>query len=160
MQISSQLYEYKAFSKAFDLPEQREWIYYDLRGRVAPSQKTYAAYVRERELQATAVRSATEMHEKAELGISALEGTREYTTSLCTDCQNAARYSGIKPPPVTSRLLSDRETTTRQVLRVVSYLARRLKARSALLNHSRPNFELKFPRQMIYYGQGTITLSQ
>ena len=75
----AQLDEYKAFSKAFDLPEQRERIYYDLRGRVAPSQKTYAAYVRERELQATAVRSATEMHEKVNLGITAPEGTREYT---------------------------------------------------------------------------------
>lgn len=90
----AQLDEYKAFCKTFDLPEQRERIYYDLRGRVAPSQKTYAAYVRERELQATAVRSATEMHDKVNLGITAPEGTREYTTSLCTDRRNAARYSG------------------------------------------------------------------
>lgn len=33
--------EYKEFSKKFHLPEQRERIYYDLRGRVAPSQRTY-----------------------------------------------------------------------------------------------------------------------
>lgn len=33
--------EYKEFSKKFKLPEQRERIYYDLRGRVAPSQRTY-----------------------------------------------------------------------------------------------------------------------
>lgn len=88
----AQIDEHKAFSKASDFPEQRERVYYNLRGRVAPSQKTYAAYVSERELQATAVRSATGMHEKADLGITAPEGTREYTTSLCTDCQNAARY--------------------------------------------------------------------
>lgn len=36
--------EYKEFSKKFHLPEQRERIYYDLRGRVAPSRKTYKAY--------------------------------------------------------------------------------------------------------------------
>ncbi len=36
--------EYSEFSKKFKLPEQRERIYYDLRGRVAPSQKTYKAY--------------------------------------------------------------------------------------------------------------------
>ena len=33
--------EYSDFSKKFKLPEQRERIYYDLRGRVAPSQRTY-----------------------------------------------------------------------------------------------------------------------
>ena len=42
----AQIDEYKAFSKASDFPEQREWTYYDLRGRVALSQKTYTAYVR------------------------------------------------------------------------------------------------------------------
>lgn len=33
--------EYKEFSKKFGLPEQRERIYADLHGRVAPSQRTY-----------------------------------------------------------------------------------------------------------------------
>ncbi len=37
----AQLDEYTAFSKKFNLPEQRERIYYDLKGRVAPSQHTY-----------------------------------------------------------------------------------------------------------------------
>ena len=37
----SMLDEYKEFSRKFKLPEQRERIYYDLRGRVAPSQRTY-----------------------------------------------------------------------------------------------------------------------
>ena len=45
----------------------------------------YAAYVRERELQATDVRSATEMHEKINLGITAPEGTREYTKQRIAD---------------------------------------------------------------------------
>lgn len=36
--------EYKEFSKKFNLPEQRERIYYDLKGRVAPSQRTYKEY--------------------------------------------------------------------------------------------------------------------
>lgn len=37
----AQLDEYKAFSKKFNLPEQRERIYADLRGRIAPSKRTY-----------------------------------------------------------------------------------------------------------------------
>lgn len=37
----AQLDEYKAFSKKMGLPEQRERIYYDLQGRVAPSRETY-----------------------------------------------------------------------------------------------------------------------
>lgn len=37
----SQLNEYKAFSKKFSLPEQRERIYYDLKGRIAPSYRDY-----------------------------------------------------------------------------------------------------------------------
>ncbi|MBD5456200.1 MAG: minor capsid protein [Lachnospiraceae bacterium] len=35
------LNEYKEFSRKFNLPEQRERIYADLHGRVAPSQRTY-----------------------------------------------------------------------------------------------------------------------
>ena len=45
----AQLDEYKAFSRAFDLPEQRERIYYDLRGHVAPSQKEYQKWRWEKE---------------------------------------------------------------------------------------------------------------
>lgn len=37
----AQLDEYKEFSKKFRLPEQKERIYADLKGRVAPSQATY-----------------------------------------------------------------------------------------------------------------------
>lgn len=37
----AQLDEYAEFSRKFNLPEQRERIYYDLKGRVAPSTSTY-----------------------------------------------------------------------------------------------------------------------
>ena len=37
----ARLGEYKEFRKKFNLPKQREQIYADLRGRVAPSQQTY-----------------------------------------------------------------------------------------------------------------------
>lgn len=36
--------EYKEFSRKFNLPEQRDRIYADLHGRVAPSQRTYGIY--------------------------------------------------------------------------------------------------------------------
>lgn len=39
--------EYKEFSRKFGLPEQRERIYADLRGRVAPSQRTYKKWQEE-----------------------------------------------------------------------------------------------------------------
>lgn len=68
---------------------------------------------------------------------------------------NSSRSRGGK-----TRIRYQSMTTTRRILRFVFYLARRVKARIALFNHSRTNFELKFPRQMIYNGQGTITLSQ
>ncbi|MEG0565959.1 MAG: phage minor capsid protein, partial [Hungatella sp.] len=42
----AQLDEYKAFSKKMGLPEQRERIYYDMKGRVAPSKEAYQAYLR------------------------------------------------------------------------------------------------------------------
>lgn len=45
----AQLDEYKEFSKKFRLPEQKERIYADLKGRVAPSQKQYKEWVQERE---------------------------------------------------------------------------------------------------------------
>lgn len=40
--------EYKHFSKKFNLPEQRERIYADLHGRVAPSQRTYKQWQAEK----------------------------------------------------------------------------------------------------------------
>lgn len=43
----AQLNEYKRFCKKMGLKEQRERIYYDKRGRVAPSQKTYRNYLKE-----------------------------------------------------------------------------------------------------------------
>lgn len=41
----AQLDEYKAFSKTMKLPEQRERIYYDMKGRVAPSKESYQSYL-------------------------------------------------------------------------------------------------------------------
>lgn len=37
----AQLDEYKEFSRAFGMPEQRERVYYDLNGRIAPTSKQY-----------------------------------------------------------------------------------------------------------------------
>lgn len=56
--------EYKEFSRKFNLPEQRERIYYDLRGRVAPSQRTYKKW-QEEQAEKAAKRTA-EKERKAE----------------------------------------------------------------------------------------------
>ena len=45
----AQLDEYKAFSKKMGLKEQRERIYYDMRGRVAPERDVYLEYKAKRE---------------------------------------------------------------------------------------------------------------
>lgn len=42
----AQLDEYKAFSKKMGLREQRERIYYDMKGRVAPSKEVYREYLK------------------------------------------------------------------------------------------------------------------
>ncbi len=55
--------EYKEFSRKFKLPEQRERIYYDLRGRVAPSQRTYNQW------QADQAESVAIKKELRELGV-------------------------------------------------------------------------------------------
>lgn len=56
--------EYKEFSRKFKLPEQRERIYYDLRGRVAPSQSTYKKWQEKQTRKA--VKRAAEKERKAE----------------------------------------------------------------------------------------------
>lgn len=56
--------EYKEFSKKFHLPEQRERIYYDLRGRVASSQRTYETWKAEQADKAA--KRATAKERKAE----------------------------------------------------------------------------------------------
>ena len=38
--------EYSRFCKKMELVEQRERIYYDMRGRIAPSKATYAEYLK------------------------------------------------------------------------------------------------------------------
>lgn len=56
--------EYKGFSKKFNLPEQRERIYYDLRGRVAPSQRTYKKWQKE---QANKAKERAEKKRRADM---------------------------------------------------------------------------------------------
>lgn len=64
--------EYSEFSKKFNLPEQRERIYYDLRGRVAPSAHTYKEWQAEqadkadRRTSAKERKAEREMRERAE----------------------------------------------------------------------------------------------
>lgn len=45
----AQLDEYREFSKTFNLKTQMERVYYDLKGRVAPSHKQYAKYKQDKE---------------------------------------------------------------------------------------------------------------
>ena len=59
--------EYKRFSKAMKLPEQRERIYYDLRGRIAPTQKQMREFfARQAEKKAAKQTEADKHKERAE----------------------------------------------------------------------------------------------
>ncbi len=59
--------EYKEFSKKMKLPEQRERIYYDLRGRVAPSKKTYQNWKAEQSDKAAKKTAAKERKAEREM---------------------------------------------------------------------------------------------
>lgn len=59
--------EYSEFSKKFNLPEQRERIYYDLRGRVAPSAHTYKKWQAEQADRAAKRASAKERKAEREM---------------------------------------------------------------------------------------------
>ncbi len=81
--------EYKEFSRKFKLPEQRERIYADLRGRVAPSQRTYKKWQAEQANKAA--RRAAEKERKADRAMreKAEKNRRE-------DMDNAAKSGIIK----------------------------------------------------------------
>ena len=67
----AQLDEYKKFSKKMGLVEQRERIYYDMRGRVAPSQKTYKQWQAD-QARKKAVRMQTTQKKLAKQSTSAI----------------------------------------------------------------------------------------
>lgn len=63
----AQLDEYKRFSKAMKLPEQRERIYYDMKGRVAPPRDVYQQYLAEQAEKRRRIQTEADKHkERAE----------------------------------------------------------------------------------------------
>lgn len=72
--------EYSDFSKKFKLPEQRERIYYDLRGRVAPSQQTYKKWQAE-QMEKKLKREAERARQKAAANAT-MKGKRETIQEL------------------------------------------------------------------------------
>lgn len=69
--------EYSEFSKKFNLPEQRERIYTDLRGRVAPSQRTYKKWQAEQADKAAKRAVAKERKAEKAMRIKAEQARRE-----------------------------------------------------------------------------------
>ena len=63
----AQLDEYKRFSKVMKLPEQRERIYYDMKGRVAPPRDVYQQYLAEQAEKRRRIQTEADKHkERAE----------------------------------------------------------------------------------------------
>ena len=100
--------EYKEFSRKFGLPEQRERIYADLHGRVAPSQSTYKNWKAEQADRAAKRAAAKErkaermMRERAENSRRADMDTAGKKVAGSTDSdiiesrKNLARYVGAE----------------------------------------------------------------
>lgn len=65
----AQLDEYKRFSKAMKLPEQRERIYYDMKGRIAPPRDVYQKFLAEQAEKRRRIQTEADKHkERAEEG--------------------------------------------------------------------------------------------
>lgn len=63
----AQLDEYKRFSKAMKLPEQRERIYYDMKGRIAPPRDVYQKFLAEQAEKRRRIQTEADKHkERAE----------------------------------------------------------------------------------------------
>lgn len=98
--------EYAEFSRKFKLPEQRERIYYDLRGRVAPSQRTYkkwqgeqaqkeARRTAEKERKANrAMQDKAEMQRRADMDKAAKSGIINKTVTKEGSIMGEARLLG------------------------------------------------------------------
>lgn len=88
--------EYSDFSKKMNLPEQRERIYYDLRGRVAPSQRTYQKWKAE-QMEKKAKRDA----KKAAAGMRAAkkavrEPSQAFKDVMESIQKNSVEYNAVK----------------------------------------------------------------
>ncbi len=82
----AQLDEYAAFSKKFNLPEQRERIYYDLKGRVAPSTSTYNKWKAE---QANKAKERAEKKRRADMRAAQKAALQKKAASDIMDKQTA-----------------------------------------------------------------------
>lgn len=81
--------EYKEFSRKFKLPEQRERIYADLQGRVAPSQRTYKKWQAEQAEQA--MKRAAERERRADR-----EQRQRVEMARRVDMDKAAKFGIMK----------------------------------------------------------------
>ncbi len=100
--------EYKEFSKKFHLPEQRERIYYDLRGRVAPSQRTYETWEAEQADKAAkraaakerkaerAMRERAEKNRRADMDALQKNVTQAPDADIIVSKKNLAHYVGAE----------------------------------------------------------------
>lgn len=73
-----QLNEYSRFCKKMGLKEERERIYYDMRGRVAPNKKSYTEYLRRQELARNAEKSIAGIGKGGIIKIDAVPGSAKY----------------------------------------------------------------------------------
>lgn len=82
----AQLDEYKRFSKVMKLPEQRERIYYDMRGRIAPPRDVYQQYLAEQAEKRRRIQTEADKHkERAEEARRADLEERQKNKSDSTD---------------------------------------------------------------------------
>lgn len=74
----AQLNEYSRYCKKMNLPEQRQRIYYDMRGRVASSKVLYKKYVNEKDMAKSAAKSVANSGKGDIINVGTKAGSTKY----------------------------------------------------------------------------------
>ena len=102
----AQLDEYKRFSKVMKLPEQRERIYYDMKGRVAPPRDVYQQYLAEQTEKRRRIQTEADKHkERAEEARRAdIDNRSEIQKIIEYAKETGATMSGVRDSLLTKDL--------------------------------------------------------
>ena len=91
----ARLDEYAEFSRTMGLQEQRERIYYDLQGRIAPSQKAYENYLRKKSAATLAKKENVDILELSEEEMGVLLQYKSFESYLVNDALRTSGFEGL-----------------------------------------------------------------
>lgn len=91
----ARLDEYAEFSRTMGLQEQRERIYYDLQGRIAPGQKAYENYLRKKSAATLAKKEKVDILELSEEEMGVLLQYKSFESYLVNDALRTSGFEGL-----------------------------------------------------------------